>query len=117
MTERLDRIEALVETNAQAIERNVQAIERNAQAIERNAQAIERNARAIDDANRQLVITMNAVDRLATVQMQTLQAIERDREIFQAFQQKTDATLASINAALERIDRVLDYLLRNVDNP
>lgn len=46
----------------------------------------------------QLRATMQAVDRLAEVQMQ--------------YMQHADSTTTSINAAIERMDRLFDYLLR-----
>ncbi|PSB16041.1 hypothetical protein C7B65_22715 [Phormidesmis priestleyi ULC007] len=46
----------------------------------------------------QLRSTMQAVDRLADVQLQ--------------YMQHTDSAITSINAAIERMDRLFDYLLR-----
>jgi ABC-type transporter Mla subunit MlaD len=54
----------------------------------------------------QLRTTMQAVDRLAEVQVQ--------------YMQHTDNAITSINAAIERMDRLFDYLLRRDqerDNP
>ena len=49
-SDRLSRIEALVEANSKAIERNTQNIERNTQNIERNTQNIVQLAQAAQAA-------------------------------------------------------------------
>lgn len=82
--DRLDRTEVLVETLGQRVDEITVAVQANQQ---------------------QIAIAFDAIDRLANVQLQLGQIVERQ-------QNTTDATLASINAALERQGRILDYLMR-----
>ncbi|MBF2047296.1 MAG: hypothetical protein EDM05_035190 [Leptolyngbya sp. IPPAS B-1204] len=74
---RLDRIERLVEQNAEQIARTQRQVDANSQAIATLLQTSQ--------------------------QMLTLQQQES---------QQFNQSINSINAALERIDRVMDYLLR-----
>jgi hypothetical protein len=50
-----------------------------------------------------------SIEHLAGIQRQSLEMGQLDREKFQAFRNRTEQTLLSINAALERIDRVRCY--------
>lgn len=60
---------------------------------------------AVQVNQQQIGTAFEAIDRLANVQLQLGQIVERQ-------QNTTDATLAIINAALERQGRILDYLMR-----
>jgi DNA-binding FrmR family transcriptional regulator len=83
-SDRLDRIEALVESNAKSI-----------QALSTTVASVQQ----------QIVTVSTAVDGLAAIQQQLVQIIEEDREDMREFR-------ATTGAALERIDRVMDYLMR-----
>ena len=106
---RLDRLENLFVSagemmlkTAEVSRQNAQQIERNSQQIERNAQQIERNSQQIERNSQQLARLENAMAQLA------LQAAT-DRAEFEEFRRTT-------RAALEKIDRVLDYLMQR-DHP
>lgn len=119
-TDRLDRIEATIESNAKAIQalgasaaeesdrlRNL--IESNAKAI----QALGASAAEERDRNRQ------EFNLLAETAGRTLGAIEGLREIveedrinFQEFRDRNDANLVSLNAAVERLEAIVAYLVR-----
>jgi ABC-type transporter Mla subunit MlaD len=83
-SERLDRIEALVESNAKSI------------------QALSTTVSTVS----------TAVDGLAAIQQQLVEIIEADREDFREFRSDMREFRATTGAALERIDRVMDYLMR-----
>lgn len=82
--DRLDRLEALVETLGQRVDGITAAVAANQQ---------------------QIATAFEAIDRLANVQLQLAQIVDNER-------QTVSTTLASISAALERQDRILDYLMR-----
>lgn len=91
MGARVDRVEALAISNARAIEALTQSVNTVAEAVGR---------------------TLRAVDELREI-------VEEDRVNFRERLDRADvaitsinATLASINAAIERHDKILDYLLR-----
>lgn len=82
--ERLNQLAALVESNARAIQANCQSINVVAEAIGRTARTVE-------------IIS---------------QAVESDRVNFQEYRQRNDATIASLNAAVERLETIVAYLVR-----
>ena len=93
---RLDRLEAIMSSAGDIIlnvsrlaQQNAQQIERITQQTERNAQLIEQNAEALASLAQQAAV---------------------DRVEFREFQRTTQA-------ALERIDRVLDYLMQRDIRP
>jgi hypothetical protein len=88
---RLDQIEAILQLTAERAAENAIAIQQNTVAIQENRQQLQR--------------TMLAVERLANAQMEIVRAFDEDRQRF-------EQTQASTNAALERIDRIMDYLMR-----
>ncbi|NJL41102.1 MAG: hypothetical protein HC840_26580 [Leptolyngbyaceae cyanobacterium RM2_2_4] len=88
---RLDQIEAILRSTAERTAENAIAIQQNTAAILENRQQLQR--------------TMLAVERLANAQMELARAFDEDRQRF-------EQTQASNNAALERIDRIMDYLMR-----
>jgi ABC-type transporter Mla subunit MlaD len=81
---RLDRIERLVEQNAEQIASIGSQLDRTQRQVDLNSQAIQ---------------------VLIQTSQQTLDLQNTER-------QQIDRTLLSINASLERIDRILDYLMR-----
>jgi hypothetical protein len=111
--DRLDRVEALLEeSNARSIER----FERLETSFEQSNRRLDRvealsleNSQQIRQNGEQLRQTVLAVDRLANAQMELVRIFNQEGE-------RTQASLDSVNAALERIDRVLDYLVRR-DRP
>lgn len=52
------------------------------------------------------------VSQLASFQLEAARRYEIDREEAQQRQQRTDEAIASIQAAVERFDRIIDYLMR-----
>lgn len=64
---------------------------------------------AVQANQQQIATAFEAIDRLANVQLQLAQIVDSERS-------KTNAAIDSINAALERQDRILDYLLRGDRN-
>jgi hypothetical protein len=86
--ERLDQLAAIVESNARAIQANSESINVVAQAIGR---------------------TVRTVEILS-------QAVEEDRVNFQEYRQRNDTTVASLNAAVERLETIVAYLVRSDKN-
>ena len=95
---RLGRLESLFASAGEMMLQTAELSRQNAQQIERNTRQIERNAQLIDQNARQLSRLEGALAQLA------LQAAT-DRAEFEEFRRTT-------RAALEKIDRVLDYLVR-----
>lgn len=94
-SDRLDRIEALVEALAQR--------------VDSNARAIEANSNTIAEVDRNL---SEAVGRtLRSVELLREDAEERRQE-FEQYKVRTDANLVSLNAAVERLENLFSYLLR-----
>jgi hypothetical protein len=91
---RLNRLESLFVTAGDMMLQTSELSRRNTQQIERNTQQIERNAQ-------QLIQLEQIMAQLA------LQATS-DRVAFEEFRRTTQA-------ALEKIDRVLDYLIQRDD--
>lgn len=88
--ERLNQLAALVESNARAIQANSESVNVVAEAIGRTARTVE-------------ILS---------------QAVEEDRVNFQEYRQRNDATVASLNAAVERLETIVAYLVRrNGENP
>jgi TolA-binding protein len=73
---------------------------------------VAENTVAIRDTNQQVRQAMLAVERLSNAQMELARAFDEDRQRFEQFQTRFEQTQASTNAALERIDRIMDYLMR-----
>ena len=90
-SDRLDRIEALLESASQRIDANARAIEANTKAIEVISQAVASNQQQVN-------LISEAVGLLVEVQLQLGRLME--------------STSSINNAALARIDRILDYLQR-----
>ena len=86
--DRLDRIERLVESNSRAIE-------------------------ALTNTNRdQNNILAEAVGRTARTVEILSQLVEEDRVNFQEYRERNDASVTSLNAAVERLETILAYLVR-----
>lgn len=83
-SDRLDQLAALVESNARAIQANSESINVVAEAIGRTARTVE-------------ILS---------------QAVEEDRVNFQEYRQRNDTTVASLNAAVERLETIVAYLVR-----
>ncbi|NET39400.1 MAG: hypothetical protein F6K19_46780 [Cyanothece sp. SIO1E1] len=98
---RLERIETLVEANAQQIARNSQQISQNSQQIAENSQLSTRNSQLITESNQTIL-------QLADYQASMFRGLA---EITQAIRQLTKR-VDSLAASSERHDRILDYLLR-----
>ena len=94
-SDRLDRIEALVEAIAQKVDSNARAIEANSNTIaevDRNlSEAVGRTLRAVE------ILREDAEER---------------RQEFEEYKIRTDANLVSLNAAVERLENLFSYLLQ-----
>lgn len=73
--------------------------------LDRIEQLIEQNSQQIARTQSQVALNSQAIQVLIQTSQQALQVQTTER-------QQLDQTLASINASLERIDRIMDYLLR-----
>ena len=82
--ERLDRLAVLLESSARAIQANSESI----------ASAVEAICRATK--------TLEIISK----------AVEENRVNFQEYTKQNDATVASLNAAVERLETVVGYLVR-----
>lgn len=97
-SDRLDRIEALVEAIAQK--------------VDSNAKAIEANSNAIAEVRASVNVLAEASGRtLRSVEILREDAEERRQE-FEEYKTRTDANLTSLNAAVERLENLFSYLLR-----
>lgn len=94
-SDRLDRIEAIIQSNAKAI----QALGASA-AEERDRNRQEFNLLA-ETAGR----TLGAIEGLREI-------VEEDRINFQEFRNRNDANLVSLNAVVERLETIVAYLVR-----
>lgn len=97
--DRLDRIEALLESASLRIDSNARAIQANSESITVVAEAAGRTLRAVDELR---------------------ERVEEDRVDFREFVERTDTAIAGINATLAAVNtsianqgRILDYLLRD----
>lgn len=97
-SDRLDRIEQLVEALGQRVDGIAVAVQTNTE---------------------QVTFLNNALLQSANAQLQLGQAIENQKGEYQGFMIKTDAvlarldtTLTSINTALEQQGKILDYLVQ-----
>lgn len=95
---RLDRLEGLFASAGDMMLQTAELSQRNARQIERNSEQIERNSELVARNAQQLARLEGAMAQLA------LQAVT-DRAEFETFRRITQA-------ALEKIDRVLDYLMQ-----
>ena len=97
-SDRLDRIEALVEAIAQK--------------VDSNAKAIEANSNAIAEVRASVNVLAEASGRtLRSVEILREDAEERRQE-FEEYKTRSDANLISLNAAVERLENLFSYLLR-----
>ena len=97
-SDRLDRIEALVEALSYR--------------IDSNAKAIEANSNAIAEVRASVNVLAEASGRtLRSVEILREDAEERRQE-FEEYKIRTDANLVSLNAAVERLENLFSYLLR-----
>ncbi|NET39444.1 MAG: hypothetical protein F6K19_47015 [Cyanothece sp. SIO1E1] len=98
---RLERIETLVEANAQQIARNSQQISQNSQLIAESSQLSTRNSQLMTAGNRMIL-------QLADYQASMFRGLS---EITQAIRRLTER-VDNLAASSERHDRILDYLLQ-----
>ena len=116
-SDRLNRVEA----NLQTVTDILVAVARRAEAtdarLDRVVESQDRMQGQLDQMQGQLDQTQGQLNQMQG----QLDELRRDVDIafdtVMALSNNTDATLASINAALERQDRVLDYLVRRDREP
>lgn len=92
---RLARIERLVESNAKAIVANSAGITETRQSIDTLAEAAGR--------------TLASIERLRDI-------VDENRADFDDYRTRNDATIASLNAAVERLDAIATQLVRERGN-
>lgn len=92
---RLARIERLVESNAKAIAANSAGIAENRQSTNDLAEAAGR--------------TLAGIERLRNI-------VDDNRAEYEDYKIRNDATITSLNAAIERLDAILNQLLRDRGN-
>lgn len=73
--------------------------------LDRIERLVEENSRQIAQTQRQVDLNSQAIQVLIQTSQQALEIQTLER-------QQLDQTLASVNASLERIDRIMDYLMR-----
>lgn len=100
--DRLDRIEANLQTATDILVAVARRAESTDDRLDRVSERLDRVSQAQDRMQSQLDQLREDVD----IAFETVMALSNN----------TDSTLASINAALERQDRVLDYLMRRDRN-
>ncbi len=100
---RLDRIEAIVESNALTVQGLSQRIDSNAKSIAANSDQTAQTERVLSEA---IGRTLAVVERIE-------ERAEEDRINFQEYRERNDAQMNSLNAAVERLDAILDRLISN----
>lgn len=86
---RLDRLEAITESNAKA--------------IAANSDQLSQTERVLSEAIGRTLAVVERVEERA----------EEDRINFQEYRERNDAQMASLSAAVERLDAILDRLISN----
>ncbi len=109
---RVNRVEQILEavaqrtnTIAQQQQINTRAIELLGQRVDSNAKGIQANTESINAVAEAAGRTLRAVEVLQ-------ETVEEDRVNFREFMTTTQTILDSINASIQRQDRILDYLMR-----
>lgn len=81
------------------------------------AALVESNARAIQANSKSVNVVAEAVGRAARTVGILSQSVEEDRVNFQEYRERNDATVASLNAVVERLETIVAYLVRrDVEN-
>lgn len=79
-------------------------------------QLVESNAKSIaalaNTSQEQANVLAEAVGRTARSVEVLSQAVEEDRVNFQEYRERNDANVASLNAAVERLEVIVAYLVR-----
>ncbi len=101
-SERLDRIERILEAVAQRQESNTRSIELLGQRVDSNSKARD----ALSEAAGR---TLRGLDELREI-------VEEERVNFQEYRQRNDTNVASVNASVERLDAILQQLMRRQQN-
>ena len=134
-TQRLDKVENELETVKQLLTSTAQIVDRNAQQIDNLTERIDRNAQQIDilTANQgvsqerlnELIAHSQTeaarVDRIDTATEALQQASLRMAQLMERYGQALEIQMRDFqelkrttNATLERMDRILDYLIRSL---
>jgi vacuolar-type H+-ATPase subunit I/STV1 len=107
-SDRFNRIESILSRLAEQQEADQAEMARLRQLVESNAKAIQANSATIAAADR---ILSEAVGRAARSVEILAQAVEEDRLNFQEYRERNDANVASLNAAVERLEAIMAYLV------
>lgn len=79
--------------------------------LDRLAVIIESSARAIQANSESISTAVEAICRAAKTLEILSKAVEENRVNFQEYTKQNDATVASLNAAVERLETVVGYLV------
>ncbi|MEN9519268.1 MAG: hypothetical protein RLZZ381_1856 [Cyanobacteriota bacterium] len=106
-SDRLDRIEALVEANSRAITENNRAIAENSRAIAENNRAIAENSRAIAENNQAVIEQRQSIAHLAQAAQAALLIAQKNREDIERTEQLTRRNAAAIARLDERMEQYI----------
>jgi methyl-accepting chemotaxis protein len=106
-SDRLDRIEALVEANSRAIAENNRAIAENSQAIAQNSQAIAENRSTIAENSRAIAEQRESIAQLAQAAQAALSMAQGSRESLQQTEQLTRRNAAAIARLEEKMEQYI----------
>jgi chromosome segregation ATPase len=112
---RLDRIEALAESNTQQLAQLSQTTQFLTSAQLELARSIDILTRRVDRVEQQVESIAQQVSTLIDSQRtltDSQQSLAQSMERLVAIQEQLAQQQASTNAAVERLDRILDYLIR-----
>jgi hypothetical protein len=104
---RLDRIEALVEANSRAIAENNRTIAENSRTIAENSRAIAENSRAIAENNQGIIEQRQSIAQLAEAAQAALSIAQTNREGLQ----QTDRLTRRNAAAIARLDEKMEQYI------
>lgn len=131
LTDRIDRNAQQIESNNGQIDNLTKRIDRNAEQIEHNNRQIQSNAEQVNELAVSQKASQERLDsfifhseRIENKEVGRLERIEAATEVlqglcqnlarnFEAQRQEFREWKITVNASLERIDRILDYLMRN----
>ena len=111
-SDRLDRVEQILEAVAQRTDTIAQQQQINTRAIELLGQRVNSNAKGIQANTESINAVAEAAGRTLLAVSILQETVVEDRVNFREFMTATQTTLDSINASIQRQDRILDYLPR-----
>lgn len=113
-SDRLDRIEAIVESNSRAIAKNSQTIAENSQTIAENSQAIAENSQAIaqqrqsiEQQRQSIEQQRQSIEQLAQAAQAALSLAQNSRESLQQTDRMTRRNAAAIARLEEKMEQYI----------